>query len=129
MDRTCRIAQLIRVAVARGKGGFETALFAFDEHGILRGAAMDVRQQDFGLSAGLGLIGLPVELSRDQAYMQAASQHEWGMSMLRPLPQTLNAAQDLDAGMNGLELRAVSQETGQRTLELKPVPLERDWHF
>jgi hypothetical protein len=123
------IAQLIRVAVARGEGNFETAMFEFDEHGMLRGATMDIQHQDFGLSAGVGLIGLPVELSRDQAYMQAAPQHEWGTSMLRPLPQTLNAAQDLNAGMNGLELRAVPQKTGQRTLELKPVPLERDWHF
>lgn len=122
-------AQLVRLAVARGEGNLETAMFEFDEHGSLRAATTNVRQQDFGISFGVGLVGLPVKLGKDQVYMQPAPQHDWGMSMLRPLPRTLNAGQDLDAGTNGLELRGVSQKTGQRTLEMKPIPLTRDWKF
>jgi hypothetical protein len=122
-------ARLVRLAVARGEGNLETAMFEFDEHGSLRAATMNLRQQDFGISAGVGLVGLPVKLGKDQVFMQPAPQHDWGMSMLRPLPRTLNAGQDLDAGTNGLELRGVSQKTGQRTLEMKPIPLTRDWKF
>jgi hypothetical protein len=41
----------------------------------------------------------------------------WGMSMLNPPPKTLNAANDIDAGMYGLEQRGTPSAVGQRTLE------------
>jgi hypothetical protein len=39
------------------------------------------------------------------------------MSLLNPLPHTLNAASDIDAGMQGLEQRGTPMAVGQRTLE------------
>ena len=47
----------------------------------------------------------------------SALQHRWGMSMLTPLPQTLNAANDVEAGMYGLEQRGAPIAVGQKTLE------------
>src|SRR5262249_50699717 len=45
----------------------------------------------------------------------SAPQHHWGMSLLNPLPQTLNAASDIDVGMHGLEQRGTPRAVGQRT--------------
>jgi hypothetical protein len=36
--------------------------------------------------------------------------------MLNPLPQTLNAANDIDAGMHGLEQRGTPMAVGQKAL-------------
>jgi hypothetical protein len=46
-----------------------------------------------------------------------APQHRWGMHMISPLPKTLNAANNVDAGMHGLEQRGTPNAVGQRTLE------------
>ena len=51
-----------------------------------------------------------------QELTAAAPQHRWGMSLLNPLPQTLNAANDIDVGMHGLEQRGTPRAVGQRTL-------------
>jgi hypothetical protein len=51
-----------------------------------------------------------------RALTAAAPQHQWGRSLLHPLPHTLNAANDLDTGLHGLEQRGTPTAVGQRTL-------------
>jgi hypothetical protein len=53
-----------------------------------------------------------------QELAASAPQHRWGMSMLNPPPKTLNAANDIDAGIHGLEQRGTPIAVGQRTLEV-----------
>jgi hypothetical protein len=83
---------------------------------------------EHGLVVGYGQITKSVPLSlafavsfstgrQFQELTTPTPQHHWGMSMLNPLPQTLNAASDLDAGMQGLEQRGTPTAVGQRTLE------------
>lgn len=43
---------------------------------------------------------------------------EWPAFCLLPLPQTLNRAQSMDAGMTGMEQRGTGPAVGQRALEL-----------
>ena len=51
-----------------------------------------------------------------RALTASAPQHHWGLSLLNPLPHTLHAANDIDAGMHGLEQRGTPMAVGQRTL-------------
>jgi hypothetical protein len=46
----------------------------------------------------------------------SAPQHRWGRRLLNPLPDTLHAANAIDAGMHGLEQRGTPRAVGQRTL-------------
>jgi hypothetical protein len=51
------------------------------------------------------------------AIVQAAGDMAAEMHMITPLPKTLNTANDVDAGMHGLEQRGTPIAVGQRTLE------------
>jgi hypothetical protein len=44
---------------------------------------------------------------------------EWGKTLLRPLPETLNVRQSLDTGDHGLEQEGTTTAVGQHTLELQ----------
>jgi hypothetical protein len=48
---------------------------------------------------------------------------QWGLSLLEPLPVTLNRAQSLDSGLSGFEQRGTPSHTGQRSLELHGDPI------
>ena len=83
---------------------------------------------DQGLVVGIGQITKSVPLSlalavslstrgKGRELTVLAPQHRWGMHMLLPLPKTLNTANDIDAGMYGLEQRGTPIAIGQRTLE------------
>lgn len=100
---------------ARGDGEFSATVFIFDPKGTLIGAAQDHREQDLGLSFAIGVKSASA-INQD-VYLVPATQHRWGMSMLRQLPRTLNAANDLDSGIAGLEQTATPSIVGQRTLE------------
>ena len=52
-------------------------------------------------------------------FEDAIGAHDWGLSLLRPLPQTLNTRQSLDMGIGGLELQATPTKVGQHTLEMR----------
>ena len=52
-------------------------------------------------------------------YYVSIGPNQWGMTLLRPLPETLNARQSLDTGANGLELTNTPVYAGQHTLEMR----------
>jgi len=85
----------------------------FDERGLVVGHEQITKTVPLSVSFSVTIPtgGPPQEL------IASAPQHHWGMSMLNPLPQTLNAANDIDAGMHGLEQRGTPIGVGQRTLE------------
>src|SRR5262245_9952905 len=102
----------IRVSVTKGDRLLDSYVVVFDERGLVVGHEKLTKSVPlsvaFAVSIPIG--GPPRELSA------AAPQHQWGMSLLNLLPQTLNAANDIDVGMHGLEQRGTPRTVGQRTL-------------
>jgi hypothetical protein len=84
----------------------------FDERGLVVGHEQSTKSVPLGVTFAVSLPtgGLP------QALTVLAPQHHWGMSLLKPLPKTLNAANDIDDGEHGLEQRGTPIAVGQRAL-------------
>jgi hypothetical protein len=102
----------IRASVTKGERGLDAYVVVFDERGLVVGHEKLTKSVPLSMTFAVSIPtgGPPRELSA------AAPQHHWGMSLLNPLPQTLNAANDIDAGMHGLEQLGTPRAVGQRTL-------------
>jgi hypothetical protein len=102
----------IRVSVTQGDRLLDSYVVVFDERGVVVGHAQLTTSvplsRTFAVTIPTG--GPPRELTA------LAPQHQWGRSLLNPLPHTLNAANDIDTGMHGLEQRGTPRAVGQRTL-------------
>jgi hypothetical protein len=104
---------LVRVSVSKGNRLLDAYVVVFDERGVVvgHGAVTEWVPLSFKMS-------VTAPTGRSARELKAwAPQHRWGMSLLSPLPETLNADNDLDAGVHGLEQRGTPTEVGQRTLE------------
>jgi hypothetical protein len=103
----------IRASVTKGDRVLDAYVVMFDERGLVVGHEQITKSLPLSLTFAVTIPtgGPPQELTA------SAPQHHWGMSMLNPPPKTLNAANDIDAGMHGLEQRGTPIAVGQRTLE------------
>jgi hypothetical protein len=102
----------LRVSVTKGDRGLDSYVVVFDERGLVVGHEKLTKTVPLSVTFAVTIPtgGPPQELTA------SAPQHRWGMSLLNPLPQTLNAANDIDVGMHGLEQRGTPRAVGQRTL-------------
>jgi hypothetical protein len=102
----------IRVSVTKGDRGLDSYVVVFDGRGLVVGHEQLTKSVPLSVTFAVTIPtgGPPRELAA------SAPQHHWGMSLLNPLPQTLNAANDIDVGMHGLEQRGTPRTVGQRTL-------------
>jgi hypothetical protein len=102
----------LSVSVTKGDRVLDTYVVLFDERGLVVGHEQRTKSVPLSLTFAVTIPigGLP------KALTALAPQHRWGMSLLNPLPKTLNAANDIDAGMHGLEQRGTPIAVGQRTL-------------
>ena len=102
-----------KIGVKKEERMLDAYVVVFNEHGLVVGSGQITKSVplSFTLAVSLSTKGKGRELS------VLAPQHRWGMSMLLPPPKTLNAANDIDAGMYGLEQRGTPIAVGQRTLE------------
>jgi hypothetical protein len=102
----------IRVSVTKGDRVLDSYVVVFDERGWVIGHEKLTKSVPLSMTFAVTIPtgGPPRDL------VAAAPQHHWGMSLLSPLPQTLNTANDIDVGMHGLEQRGTPRAVGQRTL-------------
>jgi hypothetical protein len=102
----------IKASVTKGDRVLDAYVVLFDEHGLVVGYEQITKSVPLSLTFSITIptAGLP------KALTILAPQHRWGMSLLQPLPKTLNAANDVDAGLYGLEQRGTPIAVGQRTL-------------
>ena len=102
----------IRVSVTKGDRVLDSYVVVFDERGLVIGHEKLTKSVPLSMAFAVTIPtgGPPRELAA------SAPQHQWGMSLLNPLPQTLNTANDIDVGMHGLEQRGTPVAVGQRTL-------------
>jgi hypothetical protein len=108
-----------KLTTARGKAKRQALLLVFDEQGILKNQHFHEWGESLGGGSSIqGFIAVARLLDTSQ-FEDAIGPHQWGFSLLRPLPQTLNTRQSLDMGTSGLELQATPTKAGQHSLEMR----------
>lgn len=108
-----------KFSFGRAQAKREGLLLIFDSGGLLR--AHDYKKRTEELGSGLGFqlfyVAMPTV---DTRYMNVKpEQFRWGRAALGPLPVTLNAAQSMISGTNGVEMRGTPDSVGQHALEMK----------
>lgn len=90
----------------------------FDSHGILRGWGEERRDSRFGTGFGAQILVSSKGLVDTSDVRLPATQLDWGKRCLSPLPQTLNVAESLTSGANGVEQRLTPTGVGQHVTEM-----------
>jgi hypothetical protein len=103
-------------------------LFTFDEQGVLRAQGSAAWREKLGGGGALQLIISVLSLTDTTAFRREPDPLTWGRGNLQRPPVTLNSAQDLRLGSNGLQQRIAPVFVGQATLEMtrpKPIKVKR----
>jgi len=100
---------------ARIQGEF--LLLTFDrEHRLTASAFARWNNRAGGGQAVQPLLSL-VPLTDVDDLVDQMPQHQWGGTLLGPIPQTLNSASRPDTGQSGIQRRGTPRAIGQQTLE------------
>jgi hypothetical protein len=97
----------------------QALLLVFDERGVLAGQRFKEYRENLGSGGALQVFFQVAPLIDSSFLEDEFGPPEWGKSLLRPLPETLNARQSLDTGDHGLEQEGTATTVGQHTLELR----------
>ncbi len=114
------LGKLLKAVYATVDADLETIEFAFDREGHLTGATARAWTVDTGDGFSVTLLYSVGSLT-DTAHYEGSAQEaaRWGHALFRSLPETLNTNQNLEIGVNGLELAGTTRDVGQQTLELR----------
>jgi len=108
-----------KVSAGRGIADRQALLLTFDDKGILQDQRFKEYRENLG-TAGAIQYFLAVAPLLDSSFLEdEIGPPEWGKTLLRPLPETLNVRQSLDTGDHGLEQEGTATTVGQHTLELR----------
>ena len=113
------IGKWIKAVYASADADIEVVLFIFDEQGRLRGADEQTWSADAGAGMSLTLIFSAGSFTDTEQYEESGARSlDWGLALLMPPLVVLNSGQDLESGINGLQLTTNSKGIGQQILEL-----------
>jgi hypothetical protein len=113
------IGKWIKAVYASADADIEVVLFIFDEQGRLRGADEQSWSADAGAGMSMTLIFSAGSFTDTEQYEESGARSlDWGLALLMPPLVVLNSGQDLESGINGLQLTTNSKGIGQQTLEL-----------
>ena len=113
------IGKYFKLIYAKSNAVVDIMVFSFDQQGMLLGRSAERFRSNTGGGMAMNFIFNVKSLADTSQY--ARSQQgimNWGMALTQPLPVTLNAAQNLDAGSSGVEVLGMDSPVGQRTLEM-----------
>jgi hypothetical protein len=113
------IIRWFKISFAKGRADREVLLLIFDDTGILQSQRFNSYKENLGGGAALQYFLTVAPLVDSSSLEDEIGPTEWGASLLRPLPETLNARQSLDTGDHGLEQDGTPTVVGQHTLELR----------
>jgi len=114
------IGNWIKAVYASADADVEAMLFVFDGQGELQSAGAQTWSSDAGAGMSLTLIFSAGSFTDTEQYELSATQSlEWGKALTKPLLVTLNSRQNLESGINGVQLTTNSKGIGQHTLQLK----------
>lgn len=113
------IGKWVKAVYASADADIETLLFIFDDEGRLRAADAETWSADAGAGMSMTLIFSAGSFTDTEAYESSAARSlDWGKALMQPPLVSLNAGQDLESGINGVQLTMNSSGIGQHTLEL-----------
>jgi hypothetical protein len=113
------ISSLIKFSYAKAKANRKTLLLLFNDKGILTSYEFQDVTEKVGSGIGVSFLFSIVSLVDTSYLEEEPAAFQWGATLLKPLPETLNGNQSLDSGQNGLELRGTTKDVGQRSLEMR----------
>ena len=114
-----------KVIKADSKLSEAARLFTFDEQGVLRAHGSAAWRQKLGGGGALQLIISVLSLTDTTAFRREPDALTWGRGNLQRPSVTLNSAQDLRLGSNGIQQRISPVFVGQATLEMtRPKPIK-----
>lgn len=96
-------------------------VFIFNKEGYVQAYGNKQIKDDAGKGISYQFIVKVAQVVDTKYLEQPFAQHNWGFSLLKPLPVGMNREQSLDSGAHGLEQRGTPTAVGQRTLELQTV--------
>jgi hypothetical protein len=104
----------------------QTLALTFDEQGVLRAKGSANWQESLGGGGGAQLLFVVMSFSDISEIVQPAVAHDWGTTLLQPVPIALNSAQSLRTGEHGLEQRIAPVYAGQHALEMATPRTEKE---
>ncbi len=113
------VFQWFKFSLASSTGRREALVLIFDENGLLTGREFYKWRENLGKGAGVAFIIGARSLVDTSHLEEEPGALSWGAYFLKPLPEVLNAAQDLETGQSGFEQRGTTTKTGQHTLEMR----------
>lgn len=100
-------------------------VLTFNEQGVLTAQSSAVWREKLGGGGALQFVISALSLTDTTAFRRQPDALLWGRGLLQQPPETLNAAQDLRSGSNGVQQRIAPVFVGQETLEMtRPNPIK-----
>jgi hypothetical protein len=114
-----------KVIKANSKLSESAMILTFDRQGALRAQGEAAWREKLGGGGALQLIISALSLTDTTAFRRLPDPLLWGRSNLQRPSVTLNSAQDLRSGVNGVQQRIAPVFAGQATLEMtRPKPIK-----
>ena len=108
-----------KLAYGNAKVDRKIHVFVFSNEGYVQAYGKKHMKEGAGKGLSYQFIVKVAQIVDTSHLEQATAQHNWGFSLLHPLPVAMNRQQSLDTGEHGLEQRGTPTAIGQRTLEMQ----------
>ncbi|MBA6413682.1 hypothetical protein H2508_11235 [Parahaliea sp. F7430] len=111
-------ADVFSIDWGKAKVSGEFLMLAFDHEHRLASATYSLWDNRSGGGSALQpLLGI-ADVVEVGDLVQALPQHEWGETLLGPLPHSLNSSSRPDMGSSGIQQRGTPSGVGQQSLEM-----------
>ena len=107
-----------KFSYAKGTAERQALLFIFDKNGYLVSQIYKEFDENLGSGQAISFLYSIESLVDSSTLEEDPASLAWGISLLAPLPETLNYPQNLGTGESGVEQLGVPSSVGQHSLEL-----------
>jgi hypothetical protein len=113
------VGKWIKAVYASAIAEIETMVFVFDAQGKLNGADAEIWTTDAGAGMSLTLLFSTGSFTDTEQYESSPARSlQWGKALTMPPLVSLNGRQNLETGLNGIQLTTSPGAVGQHALEL-----------
>lgn len=109
---------IIKFTHARAAADRYILILVFNDKGFLKSAGYQKRNEKLGSATAIQFFITIVSTVDPTDFTKPYGPNDWGMLMLRPLPQTLNNQHALRSGAAGLEQIGTPLNVGAHSLEM-----------
>jgi hypothetical protein len=114
------VGKWIKAVYASADADIETIVFVFDAQGRLSGADAEIWNTDAGAGMSLTLLFSTGSFTDTEQYESSPTRSlDWGKALTMPPLVSLNDRQNLETGLNGIQLTTSPEAVGQHALELQ----------